>query len=345
MATSETIDSAHGYVRMVLPLMAKYGVPITPNNYAVWYKYVIGGDRELSSAIQKLINNNTIFSNEINEKLYLQYCAEKDEIVLKKIRESIQKTLVAIFNEIVSMNGHTKQYENVILSSVSKLSEDIPAEEIGSIVGQIVEQTKEMLSFGKSLQQKLEQANTELEIIKEEFELVKMESLTDFLTGISNRKAFDEMLTRTIREANANKTNLCVLIIDIDHFKIFNDKHGHIIGDKVLKFVAEKSKELLKGRDFIARFGGEEFAAILPFTDISGARSAAKNVQEYFENAKLKIAATAGELGTITVSIGVAGYRRNELSEELIKRADQALYLAKSRGRNQVVTERDLAKV
>lgn len=343
MTASETIDSAHGYVRMVLPLMAKYEVPITPQNYAVWYKHVAGEDRELSSTIQKFINNNTTFSSEINKKLYWRYCAEKDEISLKKIRESIQKILVAVFNEIVGMNGHTQQYENVILSSVSKLSEEIPAEEICNIVSQIVEHTKEMLNFGKSLQQKLEQANAELEIVKEEFEQARIESLMDFLTGISNRKAFNEMLTRTIREANKNKTNLCLLIIDIDHFKVFNDKHGHIIGDKVLKFVAEKLKELVKGKDFIARFGGEEFAVILPLTDISGARSAAKNVQEYFEKAKLKIAAMTGELGTITVSIGVARYHRNEPAEKLIKRADQALYHAKNNGRNRVATERDLA--
>ena len=132
-----------------------------------------------------------------------------------------------------------------------------------------------------------------------------------------------------------------LLLIDIDDFKRFNDEFGHLVGDEVLRFVAKKIKETVKGRDFLARFGGEEFAVILPQTSLAGAASVAENIRSFFETMPLRTSATAKEIGVITVSIGVARFRPEESSEELIRRTDKALYAAKSAGRNHVVTVSD----
>ncbi len=338
------IEFSHNFVRMALPLMAKYNVPITPKNYAVWYKHVSGQDQPLSREIQEMIDNKTVFSTDINDRLYWQYCASRDEKALKKIRESIQQVLVTIFDDLVGMSGHTQQYETAVLSSVARLSEDVPAEEIGRIVGDIIEETRQMVKYGQSLQQRLEQTNADLEQIKKEFEQAKSEALLDFLTNIPNRKAFDEMLTRHTNKADIETCDLCLMLIDIDHFKAFNDKHGHIVGDEVLKFVAKKARDLLKGRDFLARFGGEEFAVILPHTDMNGAKAAAENIKSFFAASQLKASVTDDKLGILTVSIGVASYRRGEKIEDLLQRADRALYHAKTNGRNRVATEKDLAE-
>lgn len=342
MEKSLPIDASHNYVRMALPLMAKYNVPITPKNYAVWYRHVSGQDPSLSAVLQEMIDNERVFTEEINETLYWQYCAGRDEKALKTIRESIQTILVTIINEVVDMSGQTQQYETVVFSSVARLSEDVSAEEIGNIVNEIIDETKEMVKVGKSLQKRLEKTHADLEKVKKEFEQVKIESLSDFLTGVPNRKSFDETLTKMTHQADIETSELSLLLIDIDHFKAFNDRHGHIVGDEVLKFVANKAKSILKGRDFLARFGGEEFAVILPETSLSGAKAAAENIQNFFAKAKLKSKVTANDLGTLTLSIGVACFRRGERLEALVQRADQALYFAKTNGRNRVATEADV---
>ena len=135
--------------------------------------------------------------------------------------------------------------------------------------------------------------------------------------------------------------DLSLLMIDIDNFKQFNDQHGHLTGDEVLKFMARKTKEIVRGRDFLARFGGEEFAVLLPHTPLSGAAVVAESIRKFFAQATLKSVTTSKRLGYMTVSIGVACYRPGEPLEHLINRSDLALYSAKEMGKNRVSTESD----
>jgi diguanylate cyclase len=133
-----------------------------------------------------------------------------------------------------------------------------------------------------------------------------------------------------------------LLLIDIDHFKTFNDKFGHIVGDEVLRFVTKKIKDMIKEGDFLARFGGEEFAVILPRTSLSDAETVAESNRLFFTEAKLKSTTSSKSLGGITISIGVASYRPGESLEDFLDRSDKALYLAKDTGRNRVATESDV---
>jgi diguanylate cyclase len=185
----------------------------------------------------------------------------------------------------------------------------------------------------------------ELETLQQEFELAKIEASVDFLTGVANRMAFDERLAAIAGESESEGADVCLLMVDIDHFKAFNDRYGHIVGDEVLKFVAKQIRELVKGRDFLARFGGEEFAVILPRTSLPGARTLAESIRTFFAKSKLKSTSTSKKLGVITVSIGAACYRPGEPLEDFINRSDQALYVAKKTGRNRVATESDIATV
>ena len=178
--------------------------------------------------------------------------------------------------------------------------------------------------------------------LKKDFEEVKIEALVDFLTEIPNRKAFSDALATFSTEAHTEKKDLSFLIIDIDRFKTFNDEYGHLMGDAVLKFVAKKMKEMIKGKDFVARFGGEEFAIILPETSLSGALSVAEHIRKFFELSPLKAATALKKLGSVTVSTGVALYRFGEPLDVFINRSDRALYHAKNTGRNRVASEQDL---
>lgn len=339
MDENTTIENSQNYVRLALPLMTRHSIPITPENYAVWYKYVSGVSNELNRAIDAICMEGKPFSEETNEILHLQYCTEGNENELKKLREDLRQLLITILSQVADLTGHTKKYETFIANSIDILTEDASVDDVKKVIGDLIKETKTIGNFGKTIQNKLKETTTALEVLKQEFEKVKMEALVDFLTGVPNRKAFSEALDKSMEDARSKNKALSLLIIDIDLFKKFNDKFGHLIGDEILRFVAKKIKEMVRGNDYLARFGGEEFTVILPETPLAGAKVVAETIRNFFALTKLKAASTAGNLGIVTLSIGVACYHRNEPSEKFIGRADQALYFAKKTGRNRVATE------
>jgi diguanylate cyclase (GGDEF)-like protein len=147
---------------------------------------------------------------------------------------------------------------------------------------------------------------------------------TDALTGLPNRRAWDEALEREIARAGRSHSAICVLLLDLDHFKQFNDLHGHPAGDSHLKQVAALWRERLRAADLVARYGGEEFAVLLTDTDLSRATQVAETLRSCVP-------------GDATVSAGVAEWHGAESGVELFARADRALYEAKRRGRDRTV--------
>jgi diguanylate cyclase len=341
MGTKNSIEELHSYVRLILPLMSKHLIPVTPKNYTVWYAYVSGDNKELRKAIDAMLEKGEQFTEKINETLYQRYFAEKDKNELKQLREDLKEVLVTILREITGMSGHTEKFEKIISKSVERLSGTLSIKKVKNIVGEIIVETKKISGFGQSIKEKLKQTTEELETLQKEFKQAKTEASVDFLTGAANRKAFDEALAAIADKSSSDGSDLCLLLIDIDHFKNFNDTYGHIVGDEVLRFVAKKTKEMVKGRDFFARFGGEEFAVILPRTSLQNAKTVAENIRLFFSQAKLKSTTSSMKLGGITVSIGAAAHRSGEPLEDFIHRSDQALYHAKDTGRNRVATETD----
>jgi diguanylate cyclase (GGDEF)-like protein/PAS domain S-box-containing protein len=167
-----------------------------------------------------------------------------------------------------------------------------------------------------------------------------MESLVvvDALTGISNRRRFDESLASEWRRALRDGDKLSLLLIDADHFKRYNDTYGHVRGDSCLKQIAEAALDVvLRPGDLVARYGGEEFAVVLPGTDENGARAVAEDICQAVRNRRLPHEGNAP--GIVTVSVGCATIvpQRGKSPQDLIESADQALYRAKGRGRNRVV--------
>ena len=336
MNTTESLEETARYVRLVLPLMTKHGVPITPKNYTTWYNYVSGKNKELQEAIDSIIEKKEPCSEETNEKLYHRFAVEKEESVLNGIREKLQQTLLTVFGELNELSGQTQEYESTALKSVGKLSEDMSIKDIRNILDEVIVATKEIRKSGAETQQRLKKTTKTLQVLQKEFAQTKNELLVDFLTGVLNRKGFDESLAKSVSEATGHS---CLLIIDIDHFKKFNDKHGHIVGDEVLKFVAKNIRKVVRGNDLVARIGGEEFAVILPKTPLLGAVTVADSVRASIARLKLERKGKTEKLETITVSIGAAQYRPGESLKDFVNRADQALYSAKNAGRNRVIAE------
>ncbi len=154
-------------------------------------------------------------------------------------------------------------------------------------------------------------------------------ALTDGLTGLGNRHWMKDMFEREVTRACASGQSLCLMMIDIDHFKTFNDQYGHIAGDRVLAAVSEALRGYLRPTDLIARFGGDEFAVLLPGIGLDQAQHTAERLRQHVASLSPPSLSTA-----ITISIGVSANRADDDVATLVTRADSAMYDAKDKGRN-----------
>ena len=161
---------------------------------------------------------------------------------------------------------------------------------------------------------------------------------TDALTGLLNRRAFLESTTREVARAKRYNNDLSVVLLDVDHFKQINDKRGHAAGDMVLSAVGKLLNSSLRTCDIVARWGGEEFVLLLPSTSLDHAAEVGERVRAELAGATIKDG--NGDAVPVTASFGVASYSGAETLEQMIDRADRAMYLAKSGGRNRVVCDR-----
>lgn len=186
------------------------------------------------------------------------------------------------------------------------------------------------ISAVKQMQNNLAEAHAELALKNQQLEDL---SVTDRLTGLFNRRKFDEMLACECERAVRTALPLSLMMADIDHFKSVNDTHGHQVGDDLLVAIADLLRQGVRRVDTVARWGGEEFMILCPATHLAAARGVAENIRRNIGATDFAV------VGHKTCCFGVAEYRPNEPSEAFVKRADDALYRAKNEGRNQVCSE------
>jgi diguanylate cyclase len=207
------------------------------------------------------------------------------------------------------------------------------------VIQSVVAETQEMIARTDHLERELNRSTAEITELRKLVEDVSREAMTDALTGIGNRKQFDQRLKQLIADALEQGGDLSLLMLDIDHFKTFNDTWGHQFGDEVLRLVARTLIEGIKGRDQAARYGGEEFGILLPGTRLVDAAKLAEHLRENIATKAVIKRDTREKLGTVTMSIGVSCYRPGEAPALFVERADVALYRAKQAGRNRVALE------
>ena len=162
--------------------------------------------------------------------------------------------------------------------------------------------------------------------------------MRDPLTSLSNRRRFDDRLTRELADARERGTALSLVLADIDNFKKVNDLFGHRIGDEILKMFARVLSDNVGARDTVARYGGEEFAVILPETELESARQMTERMRSQLEAMQLAINQSGEQIGQVTASFGIAELGAGEDADRLVERADEQLYQAKCAGRNRVAT-------
>jgi diguanylate cyclase len=336
-------DQAQALARDAFAWLTQRNIPPTPENFELSYNFVSGEHPELKRAIDALISSGCKFDVSVMTILHQRYfrTSKQDEAVAE-LGEKITAELDSVLN-ILEMAGRDHSAYGKTLSHASGELVDAKLGEgaIKNLIDQVVGATRAMEARSKTLEVQLQTSSREVNELRDRLESVRRESLTDQLTGIPNRKAFDKALQEGIESAIETGDPLSLVMCDIDHFKTFNDTWGHQTGDQVLRLVANCLSENVKGRDTAARYGGEEFVVILPQTELSDAVKLANQIRTKVESKKLVKKSTGDILGIITISAGVTEYDANESAVEFLRRADVCLYAAKRSGRNRVVCEAD----
>src|SRR6202034_3856766 len=302
----------------------------SPRNYEIWFNYATGYNPALNQLInQTLAEKGTLAETDLDH-IFSTYIAntrmsDRIDAVNGRLLDEVEQVI-----ETVGAAGDSAStYSDSLADATEKLSGAKDSEALGVIIERLAGGAKDMQANNEKLEARLSASKQEIEQLQQSLQAVRTESMTDPLTTLSNRKFFDQALAQAMAEAKEKNEPLSLLMCDIDHFKSFNDKYGHLTGDQVLRLVALSVKQNVKGQDIAARYGGEEFVIALPNTAMQSALTVADHIRRAVMTKELMKRSSGDRLGRVTISIGAAVLRPGDTPQLLIERADNCLYAAK----------------
>lgn len=334
MKFAENSTQSAEYLRQAIPLMVKYNIPPNPLNYALWYTYVSNRVPNLNYKIDQTLDTYGTCPTLLGEQLFREHVIS-DEITDS---EEAQNQIIALTNtlntQVDHAAKHTSDFGCVLENSLKDLNESENDKEITSIINRLAENTASITESTNLFQKQIADAQAEIASLKEELQKTKQDARVDPLTGLFNRRVFDSELDQIIGSPKHAEATL--IMIDIDNFKKFNDEYGHLMGDKVLQYFGKLLKTECQKPILPVRFGGEEFAILMIGQHKEAAHNLAENLRKKIQAIRIKQKRSGKVISSITASFGISHRLHNEDAEQMIERADKALYLAKSSGRNRV---------
>ena len=340
MALASARDTAFATIDGLVGL----GLAPTPTNYSVWHSHISEENPGLSRSIQELVARAIPITDEMLSDFWRRFCAPAmDPSVVTDAGERLGRVMASIAESISGAGAATSGFTDALARFGDEIVAAVRMPDMAGVMREatrrMLVETKRMVEGARGLDGDLRGASREVQALRNDLEEARRQAMSDPLTSVANRKAFDERLAKEMAAANESGSDLALLLLDIDHFKRFNDSFGHVIGDEALKLVAHALVAGVKGRDMVARYGGEEFAVILPATSLAHALGLANGLGAAVKGRRMLLKSTGRDLGRITVSLGVARYRPGESASDLVRRADAALYAAKNRGRDMACDE------
>ena len=335
------VEYATSIAEKAMQSMAEQHVPPTPHNFHVWFNYSLGAPPVLKRAIDILIGNKRKFDAHTNRELYESYVGSKasDEAVAYEVSQQLHGVMSSAKQFLSTAIADNRTQMAAINDVTARTEAGVdPKQLIESLMGELAKATTRATKLEVSFVEK----SRELATIRDSLVKSEERAKTDTLTGLPNRRALEEFFRKAQVAAMEQDDPLSALLIDIDHFKRFNDEFGHGVGDQVLRLMATVLREGVRDIDLPARYGGEELIVILPNAGLATAATIAERIRRSIAECHITRRSTGEALPGITISLGVAQFQGGESMADLIERCDRALYLAKKTGRNRVVTEADL---
>ena len=334
---------AYSLARNVIAEMESVGVWPTPLNFELWLHYLGDPDGPLGREIRRLLNDNVVISDETSEMLAAEFLPRGR--LSEEIRDAgavLDRELTSIATAIAKAHKTQADYGVTLADASETMDGAQDPSSLKDLVGGLSHATRRVRRETAILEKRLESSNKEIARLQTHLEQVRREAMTDALTNLANRKAFDERLEELCAGEDASPLTLAIL--DIDHFKRFNDTWGHQTGDQVLRYVATVMSRVCPGDRFATRFGGEEFAIIFPGEKAGSVTAVLETIRHEVASRSLRRRSTNDDLGTVTISAGFAQRLPGEAAAALLERADAALYASKRAGRNRVTGASTLEK-
>ena len=336
----------HALAKTAFALMNECEITPTPENFELFYNYASGSNSEVGKVIDTYISERRPFTHNVLDELRRRSLHSARALeAIDTASTNAMATLSAVLEKIEAAGRDAGDYGRTLSRASGELGADQSPEDLKKFLDTLIAATQAMEERAVVLESELQRSSAEVNALKTQLEDVRKESLTDGLTAVSNRKAFDQEIAAALEDARRTGKPVSLVMCDIDHFKKFNDTWGHQTGDQVLKLVAKCLSENVKGRDMVARFGGEEFVIVLRQTSLDGATLLAEQIRDYVQSKHLVKKSSGDVLGLLTVSMGVASSADFDSPASLIQRADVCLYRAKNTGRNRVVNEDEMAEL
>lgn len=336
--------AGYSLARAALAAMERQKVWPTPLNFDLWLRYLAAPTAPLGVEVARLVAEGCQITDALAEELAARHLPKgrlTEEV--KEAGDQLHRQLEHLSEAISTAQQSTAEYGRTLAGASSDLQGAEAPVVLQEMVATLAAATQRIELENSSLEQRLSASTEEIGQLRAHLQEVRREAMTDALTGLSNRKTFDETLASACAEADARGDKVCLALIDIDHFKIFNDTWGHQTGDQVLRYVASVIARRGAAPRLAARFGGEEFAIVLPQARLEDVRGECDLLRQEISSRALKRRSTSEDLGSVTVSVGVAERLPGESPASLLGRVDAALYVSKRAGRDRVsLAEPDL---
>ena len=311
-------------------------LPITPQNYEIWLHYQHNWTPGLREDLDQELQAHGSIDERATESLYEKYFSHSrlnNEVVETGAR--LAEELAGALATLRAAGQKTELFSENLDDAAKALDTGrLDSGQLMSLITSLSSATKAMAQENEELSKRLETSSSEVEELRFHLQKVRTESLTDSLTNVANRKHFDDTLRFRVNEAEKLEYPLALAMCDIDFFKQFNDTWGHQTGDQVIRFVAGTLQKMCLKDHLVERYGGEEFAIIMPRVTAHQAVAMLERMRRAIEAKQLKRKSTDENLGSVTVSFGVADLQPGNSVSEFLRRADMMLYESKRAGRN-----------
>ena len=337
---------AYSLARRVIETMEEAGVWPTPLNFEIWVHYLGDPEGPLGREIKRILAASEPFTEATADMLAAEYLPRGR--LTEEIRDAgrvLDRELSSVSEAISTAHKSQAAYGQTLDKAATSIETAGDGAGLQAIVSGLSSATRTVQRENETLEKRLDASTREVSRLREHLEQVRRDAMTDALTNLANRKAFDEHLDAACAQAEAEGGSLTLAVLDIDHFKRFNDTWGHQTGDQVLRYVASVMARVAGAPRIAARYGGEEFAMIFPRETLSQVQNALESIRKEISSRSLRRRSTDDELGAVSLSAGFAQRRPGETASSLLDRADTALYASKHAGRNRVTCAERLDKV